>query len=360
MKEILQKFMLTPAPSGYEGPMAYALVEALKKYSPEVSIGRMGNVTARFAGTDSQAPRVMVFAHMDQLGFIVRKVEDDGFIQVDRMGGIPEKVLPGLNIIIRSENGGWVNGVIGTKAHHAASAEDKYKVDPVTSLFFDIGAASRKEVNELGIFPGCPAIYRPSFTELKNGLVTGTALDNRGSCACLVDVARRLAENPPTAETWLVGSVWEEFNIRGAVFAAREIHPDVAIGLDVTLAGDTRDLSSRYETKLGEGPAANLYSFHGRGTLNGTLAHEPLYRLVKETAAAQEIPMQRFAGVGLLTDLAYVQMEGQGVAALDIGFPARYTHTPVETASINDLESMAALVAAAVGRIGKDFQVNRF
>jgi putative aminopeptidase FrvX len=360
MKEVLKNFMLTPAPSGYEGPMAYAMAEAFKKYTPEVSIGRMGNVTARFAGTDSSAPRVMVFAHMDQLGFIVRKVENDGFIQVDRMGGIPEKVLPGLNVIIRSESGNWVDGVIGTKAHHAASADEKYKVDPVTSLFFDIGAANREEVNALGIFPGCPAIYRPAYTELKNGLVTGTALDNRGSCACLVDVARRLAENPPTADTYLVGSVWEEFNIRGAVFAAREIRPDVAIALDVTLAGDTRDLSSRYETRLGEGPAANLYSFHGRGTLNGTLAHEPLYRLVKDTAAAQNIPMQRFAGIGLLTDLAYVQMEGQGVAALDIGFPARYTHTPIETACVKDLESMSALVAAAIGQINNRFQVNRF
>jgi putative aminopeptidase FrvX len=340
--------------------MAYALAEAFKAFTPEVSIGRMGNVTARFAGTDSTAPRVMVFAHMDQLGFIVRRVENDGFIQVDRMGGIPEKVLPGLNVVIRSENGDWVDGVIGTKAHHAASAEEKYKVDPVTSLLFDIGASSRDEVSALGIFPGCPAIYRPAYTELKNGLVSGTALDNRGSCACLVDVARRLAENPPVADTYLVGTVWEEFNIRGAVFAAREIRPDVAIALDVTLAGDTHDLSSRYETKLGDGPAVNLYSFHGRGTLNGTLAHEPLYRLAKETAAAQRIPMQRFAGIGLLTDLAYVQMEGQGVAALDIGFPARYTHTPVETACAGDLEAMAALVAAVVGRIDKDFQVNRF
>lgn len=360
MREVLKKFMLTPAPSGYEGPMVYAMSEAFKEYTADVSIGRMGNVIAHFAGTDSSAPRVMVFAHMDQLGFIVRKVENDGLIQVDRMGGIPEKVLPCLNVIIRSEHDNWVDGVIGSKAHHAASADEKYKVDPITSLFFDIGAASREEVNALGIFPGCPAIYRPAYTELKNGLVTGTALDNRGSCACLIDVARRLVENPPTADTYLVGSVWEEFNIRGAVFAAREIRPDVAIALDVTLAGDTCDLSSRYETKLNEGPAANLYSFHGRGTLNGTLAHEPLYRLVKETAATQKIPLQRFAGIGLLTDLAYVQMEGQGVAALDIGFPVRYTHTPVETASASDLESMASLVAATVIQINSGFQVNRF
>lgn len=360
MKNTLKKFMLTPAPSGYEGGMVHALTEELEKYTSEVTTNRMGNVIAHFAGCDHDAPRIMVFAHMDQLGFIVRKIEEDGYIQVDRMGGIPEKVLPGLNVVVRTEDGNWVNGVFGSKAHHTISADEKYRVDPVTSLFIDIGAKTRSEVETMGIYVGCPAIYRPSFTELKNGLISGAALDNRGSCTCLTEIAKSLAHNPPAADTYIVGTVWEEFNIRGAVFAAREIQPDIAIGLDVTLAGDTHDLSSRYETRLGEGPAANLYSFHGRGTLNGTLAHEPLYKLVKESAKEHNIPFQRFAGIGMLTDLAYVQMEGHGVAALDLGFPTRYTHTPVEVASINDLQALAKLVTATIYNINKDFQVNRF
>jgi putative aminopeptidase FrvX len=360
MKEILRQFMLTPAPSGYEGEMAHALKEKFLEQTSEVKLSRMGNVIAHFKGTDKDAPRVMVFAHMDQLGFIVRKIENDGFIQVDRMGGIPEKVLPGLNVCVRTEDGNWIDGIFGPKAHHATSADEKYKVDPITTLFIDIGAKSRDEVKSLGIDVGCPAIYRPAYTELKNGMISGTAVDNRGSCACLVEIAKTLRKQPPTADTYLVGTVWEEFNIRGAVFAAREIKPDIAIGLDVTLAGDTHDLASRYETKLGLGPVANLYSFHGRGTLNGTLAHEPLYKLVKETAKMHQIPFQRFAGIGLLTDLAYVQMEGQGVAALDIGFPARYTHTPVESACLKDLEAMSALVAATIQNINKNFKVDRF
>ncbi len=360
MKDTLREFMLLHAPSGYESEMAYALKNKFEKYTNDVKISRMGNVIAHFKGTNSQAPRVMVFAHMDQLGFIVRKIENDGFIQVDRMGGVPEKVLPGLNVSTRTENGDWIDGVIGPKAHHATSADEKYKVDLITSLFIDIGAKSRSEVEALGIFVGCPAIYRPSFTELKNGNVCGTAIDNRGSCACLVEIAKSLGQKAPEADTFLVGTVWEEFNIRGAVFAAREIKPDIAFALDVTLSGDTHDLAQRYETKLGDGPVANLYSFHGRGTLNGTLAHEPLYRLIKETAEIHNIPLQRFAGIGLLTDLSYVQMECQGVAALDVGFPARYTHTPVEMACLNDLLSLADLVSSTIYRIDKDFKVNRF
>ncbi len=360
MKDTLKKFMLIPAPSGYEGEMVRALETEFKKYTSEVTTDRMGNVAARFPGRCSDAPRIMVFAHMDQLGFIVRKIESDGYIQVDRMGGIPEKVLPGLNIIIRTEDGNWVEGVFGPKAHHATSAEEKYKADPITSLFIDTGAKSRSEVEDMGVYVGCPAIYRPSFTELKNGFITGTALDNRGACASLTEAAGLLADMPHDSDVFLVGTVWEEFNIRGAVFAAREIAPDIAIGLDVTLAGDTHDLASRYETRLGEGPAANLYSFHGRGTLNGTLAHEPLYKMIKECAKKNGIPFQRFAGIGMLTDLAYVQMEGKGVAAIDLGFPVRYTHTPVEVASMEDLQALAKLVAITIKNIKKDFQVNRF
>ena len=104
-KEILKEFMLTSAPSGYESEMAYKLKAHLEQYSPEVTLDRVGNVIAKVTGTDPSLPRAMIFGHMDQLGFIVRKVEEDGFIQVDRLGGIPEKVLPGLELVIRSEDG---------------------------------------------------------------------------------------------------------------------------------------------------------------------------------------------------------------------------------------------------------------
>lgn len=360
MKEVLKRFMLTPAPCGYEGEMARVLAEELSPYCADVSMDKCGNVIGKIAGSDSSAPRVMVFSHMDQLGFIVRKIEEDGFIQVDRMGGIPEKVLPGLRLKIRTEEGGWVSGVFGPKAHHATAPEEKYKVDFVTSLFIDVGANSRQEVNDMGIYVGCPVIYEPSFEELLNGKVTGTAIDNRGSCAVLVEVAKELAAKKPKCDVYLVGTVWEEFNLRGAMMAARTVKPQIAIGLDVTLAGDTKDLSSKYEDMMGKGPCVNLYSFHGRGTLNGTLAHEPLFRAIKAAAKRENLPMQRFAGVGLLTDLAYVQLEGDGVASIDMGFPARYTHTPVEMCCMSDLENLAKLVSATVADLDGSFHLGRY
>jgi len=358
----LEKLCLAPAPSGYEKECAHVFIDLISPYVDDVEIDRMGNVIAHVAGTDPDAPHIMAFAHLDTLGFIVRRIEPNGFIQVDRLGGIPEKVLPGLKLKIRTTEGEWVTGVFGNKAHHATSAEEKYKVDVVTSLFVDIGAESEEEVQALGIQIGCPVIYEPSFMELRNGKVCGTALDNRGGLAALITAAKSIRESgkKPACETYFVGSVWEEYNIRGAVFAARRIKADIALCLDVILAGDTADLATRYENRVGGGPSVNFYNFHGRGTLNGTIAHEGLSKLAIATATEENIPFQRFASLGMLTDLAYVQMENQGIACLDLGFPARYTHTPVEVCSARDVENLGLLLGNMICRLDGNFNLNRY
>lgn len=360
LKDVLKDYMLTPAPSGYEKEMAYKLKKDLELYCDSVSLDLVGNCIGKIGGNGEDSRKLMIFSHMDSLGFIVRKVDPDGYIQLDRLGGIPEKVLPGLCIRIRTESGEWVDGVIGNKSHHASSAADKYKVDEITSLFVDVGASSEKEVNDMGVFVGCPAVYEPSFKELKGSRIAGTSVDNRGACACLVEIARLLRESDLKCDVYLVGTVWEEFNLRGAMMAARTVKPDMAISLDVTLAGDTRDLSSRYDDYLGQGPCVELYSFHGRGTLNGTIPNERMFHLAKRAASEEKIPFQRFAGLGILTDAAYIQLEEGGVACLEMGFPARYTHTPVEVCDWSDLESLARLCAAIAVRIDPSFHTERY
>lgn len=358
--DTLKAFMLLPAPSGYERAMAYAMKDTLLPFVDEVNLDRIGNVIAKIQGSDSKSPRIMVYAHMDQLGMMTRRVEPDGFIQVDRLGGLPEKVLPGLHLAIRSTDGQFHPAIIGMKSHHATPTDEKYKVDPVTSLFLDVGARSAAQVREMGIEIGCPAIYQPSFTALHGTTICGTAVDNRGGCASLVGLASWLKENRPKSDVWLVGTVWEEFNLRGATIAARAIQPDIALCLDVVLAGDTPDLKSHYEACLGGGPAINLYTFHGRGTLNGTLAHEGLVKLAVQTAADASMPLQRFASLGIITDSAYVQLEGTGIVSLDLGFPARYTHTPVETCDVQDIEHLSQLVGLMIMQISPDFDLNRY
>jgi len=360
ISSVLERLCLAPAPTGYEKEVASVFKNEIERYTDRVKVDRLGNTIATLDGSDDSAPVVMVFAHLDTLGFMVRRIEPDGFIQIDRVGGIPEKVLPALRISIRNCDGEFLPGIIGNKAHHASSADDKSRVDAVTSLFVDVGAKSEKEVEGMGIKIGCPAIYRPHYERWANNLVSGTALDNRGGVAAMVLAAKLLSEKHPASTTHFVGSVFEEFNIRGAVTASRLLKPDIAICLDVILAGDTPEMKGRYNNKLGAGPAMNLYTFHGRGTLNGTLPHEGLIKLMERSAEEDGIPLQRFASLGMLTDSAYVQVTGQGVACLDLGFPTRYTHSPVEVSSLDDIENLGRLVASGVSRIDSSFECGRF
>ncbi len=341
--ELLKQMCLIPAVSGYEAPMADFLVQALASYADEVSIDKVGNVIARINGTDPAAPAVMVFAHLDQLGLMVRKITADGFIRVERLGGVPEKVLPGLTVQVHTETGEAVTGIIGVKSHHATSAEEKYQVLSCQQLYIDIGATDSAEVYAAGIEIGAPVSYQPAFAVLQSGRVTATSLDDRGGCAILVRLAAAAAAQRPAATLYLVGTVQEEFNLRGAQVAAQVLKPDLAICLDLMVAGDTPDLADRLDLRLGGGPALGMYSFHGRGTLNGTIPHPALVRLAKEAAASGGISLQRNAMVGILTDSAYVQLVGAGIPVLDLGFPARYTHTPVEVCDLGDLEGLYRL-----------------
>jgi putative aminopeptidase FrvX len=358
--DILKDFMEAFGPSGYEKEIAYRFKTEIEKTADAVSIDKPGNVIAQYNGTDPEAPPIMIFAHMDQLGFIVRKIEAGGYVQIERLGGIPEKVLPGLRVRILTVKSGFVDGVIGMKSHHAASPEEKYKADEIRSLFVDLGVQSAEEAAELGIAVGCPATYTPFFQKLQGDFISGTAIDNRGGLMALTVAGDMLKTRPHDSTVYVVGTVWEEYNLRGALLAARTCKPAIAIALDVVLAGDTPDMKSRFDTKCLGGPAMVLYNFHGRGTLNGVIAHPNMVALAEKCAAAEKLPLQRFASLGILTDLSYVQLEDDGVAVIDLGFPARYTHTPIEVANIKDIVNLGVLAGAMATGIDRRFSLHRY
>ena len=154
-------------------------------------------------------------------------------------------------------------------------------------------------------------------------------------------------------------SVQEEFNLRGAMVAAQALAPDIAIQIDLILATDTPDMTARGDVRLGGGPGMSLYSFHGRGTLNGTIPHPALVHLFSTVASDMRIPLQRSAQVGVLTDSAYVQLVDAGVAAIDLGFPTRYTHSSLEVCDLADLVALTRLVTGGIERIGRGFSLDR-
>ncbi|MDH7787332.1 putative aminopeptidase FrvX [Ochrobactrum sp. 19YEA23] len=358
LRSTLEALMMTPGLSGHEDRVRRLIARDLADLPLEFVTDRLGNLIATMKG-DENAPSVMLFAHTDQLGFIVRKIEDNGLIRIERLGGIPEKALPAQAVLFCVGEGRDVHGVIANKSHHATPAEEKYKVTPYAELFIDVGAESAADVKALGIEIGTPVVYAPRVIHLNENRVIGTSVDDRAGCAVVMEVARQLAKGVPRPTVHFVFAVLEEFNLRGAMVAAQAIKPDIAIQLDIGLNADTPDMAHRGEIQLGGGPAISLYSFHGRGTLNGTIPHPALPKLFTDAAASEAIPLQRTAHTGALTDSSYVQLVNEGVACIDVCFPCRYTHTALEMCDLRDLESLTALLVAAIGRINKDFSLDR-
>jgi putative aminopeptidase len=318
----------------------------------------LGNLIATVDG-DVEAPSVMLFAHMDQLGLIVRKIEPNGLLRVERLGGVPERALASQSVLVCVGEGRDIRGVIGNKSHHATSQDEKYRVLPYLELHVDAGFPDAAQVIAAGIDIGSPIVYEPRCLELAAGRIAGTSIDDRAGCAVMLEVARGLLASSGRPKTHLVFSVQEEFNLRGAVTAAQALAPDIAIQLDIMLATDTPEMASRGDVALGGGPVMALYSFHGRGTLNGTIPHPALVRLFSEAAAEQQIALQRTAHVGLLTDSAYVQLLHAGVAAIDLGFPVRNSHSTLEICDLSDVVALAKLVVAGLSRIGRGLSLER-
>jgi putative aminopeptidase FrvX len=358
LRALLMELMLIPGLSGHEGRVRRSLKGKLTDLGFETRTDRLGNLIATLPG-DRNAPSVMLFTHMDQLGFVVRKIEPNGLIRLERLGGVPERALSSQAVLLCVGEGRDRVGVIANKSHHATTPDEKYKVVPYMDLYVDAGFSSADEAREAGIDVGTPVVYCPSAFELSNGRIAGTSVDDRAGCAVIVEAARALkdAERSPTVH--FVFSVQEEFNLRGAVTAAQALKPDIAIQLDLLLATDTPDMGYRGEVVLGGGPAISLYSFHGRGTLNGTIPHPALVALFEGAADKLALPLQRSAHTGALTDSSYVQLLGEGVAAVDVGFPMRYSHSSLEMCDLRDLEQLTSLLVEAVGSIDADFSLDR-
>ena len=358
LRALAEALMLIPGLAGYEGRVRKRLAVELDGLGIASRSDRLGNLIATVEG-DAGAPSVMLFAHMDQLGLIVRKIEANGLVRVERLGGVPEKALPAQSVLFCVGEGRDVPGIIANKSHHATTPDEKYRVLPYQELYIDAGFASAAEALAAGIDIGTPVVYEPKVLRLAGDRIGGTSVDDRAACAVVVEVGRALLEMKRKPTVHLVFSVQEEFNLRGALTAAQALQPDIAIQLDLLLATDTPDMTARGDIRLGAGPAMSMYSFHGRGTLNGLIPHPALVALFDRTAKREGLALQRSAHVGALTETSYVQLVGEGVAAIDLGFPVRYTHSSLEVFDLADLVGLTRLLVAGLGRIDAAFSLDR-
>lgn len=338
--EQLAQLCATPGVAGFEQPIAIKIIELLKVAGVQAVQDRIGNVIAHLPGP---GPKVALFAHLDEVGLLVRKIDQNGFLMIERVGGTSEHVLPGQRVQIWT-NSGSVLGVIGTLPQHLANS---HGVPGLGDMYIDIGLQSRLAAEEVGIEVGSPVTYASVF-EILNGRIASKALDDRGGCALLLQLAARMIADEVPADIHLVFAVQEETTLRGAVPAIYAIQPDYAIGVDATLAFDTPDLKDgQAEISLGGGVVFKVLD-HIRGSGLGFISHPGLRRHLEQLAREHEIPFQREVVTGLTTAATPLPYVRSGLPVAGVSFPLRYSHSPVEVADLTDLENTLALLDLAV------------
>jgi len=344
--------------AGHEEDAIAYMRREFARYVSDIRVDRLGNVIACLPGASAAGPKVMLSAHMDEVGFLVRKIEPDGWVRLTRVGGIPEKSLPAQRLVLRGSRGD-VFGIIGPKSHHLTPPEEKFKVVEINDLYVDVGAHSKAEAEAMGISPGTVVTYHGFFQEMAGGQFAGKALDDRAGCFVLLQLARLLSARKLPATLYFVASVQEEFNMRGIVTAAYAINPDMLFGVDVSVSCDTPDLKALADIRFGAGPVLGHYTFHGRGTLNGLIPNPALVRYITDVAAREGIPLQHSVFLGGLGETSYAAVVREGIPAVDVAFPARYTHAPIEVGSRPDLEQLIALLSAVLEGIDPKLDLSR-
>ncbi|MDX1438473.1 MAG: M42 family metallopeptidase [Rubricoccaceae bacterium] len=340
-RAFLFELLNTPSPTGFETPGQRIWARFVKQHADSVESDAYGNVWATLEGTDSKAPTIMLEAHADEIGFMVKYINDDGFLRIDRIGGSDHAIARGKRVVLYGDKGS-VNGVIGNTAIHLRPRNGDEKAPKLEELFIDIGASSKDEVAERGIRVGHPAVYTESVEELTKKRLIGRALDNRLGGFVVSQVMKRLAKGErPKATVHAVNAVQEEIGGNGARMVAYRLDPDVALVLDVTHATDSPgiDKAKFGEVKLGEGPSIT----------HGTVNHPLMVERLMDVAKKKGIPIQhesssRFSG----TDTDVIFYSKTGVPSALTSIPMRYMHSTIETVDLNDVESVIKLMTGFV------------
>ncbi|MGH3086698.1 MAG: M42 family metallopeptidase [Rubrobacteraceae bacterium] len=340
----LKSLLSTPGPSGYEGRAAKVWREEAAKFA-DVRGDRMGNSFATLGKGGS--PKIMLSGHIDEIGLIVTHIDEKGLVYFKGVGGWDSQVLVGQRARLQTKNGDEVVGVIGKKAIHLMSAEDRKKVSQIKDLWIDIGAKDREEAESL-VRVGDVAVLDHDVLELANGRIASRSLDNRMGAFVVLEALRLLSEEDSvSAEVVAVASVQEEIGLNGARGAAFGLDPDAAIAVDVTHATDVPGVSKNEhgDHALGSGPVIT------RGSTLSPFVTEGLI----SAAEREGIPYSLEAdSTRTGTDADAIHLSRAGVATGVVSSPNRYMHSPNEVVELDDLENCAKLITSYVKTLSAD------
>jgi len=321
--------------SGFEQHVVKHLRCAFSKLADRVRVDQMGNLYATREG-DPQGPHLMISAHSDEIGGIVKSIDAEGFLRFDTLGGVLPALLVGRRVRIKGHL-----GVIGVKSGHLQTREERLTVLPTDQLYIDVGADSAGEVAAMGIGVGDPvAPYSPLLSYTNSDRLCGKSIDDRIGCAIVLEVFRQLVGVPLAGTLHGVICVQEEIGCRGAKVATYRLHPDYAVAVDTFMAGDTPDVDYNKElpASIGKGPVLLLAH-------SGHVAHPAVNRYLRQAATKCGVTLQPCTVVGKAgTDSATIHLSRQGVPTSGIGLARRYSHSPVCTMDINDAVDAARLL----------------
>lgn len=325
--------------AGREDEVRELLKAELAPHADDMWTDVMGNLIVR---KGSGPVKVLLDAHMDEVGFCISAITDEGYLKLKTVGAIDNRVIPGRQVWVTNQR---IPGVIGAKAWHLTSADDRRRAIPLEEMYVDLGCRSRDEVEALGVELGDPVYFATTFERLGQRTVKGKAMDDRAGCAVLAEILAQTER--PELTLYGVFAVQEEVGLRGARAAAYNIHPDLAIAIDCTAASDAPgvdeiDISAR----MGAGPV--LYLVEG-GTAPNPLVFDALVRLALENGIPHQFKKTAAGG----TDAGAIATARSGVPVCSLSIPGRYIHTNASLISLDDFDATVRLVDRFLDSVAK-------
>jgi endoglucanase len=337
--KLLEKLCNASGVSGDEGEVRRIVLDELQGCSAQFRVDALGNVLVTRPGSGRKNPRVMISAHMDEVGFMLVAADDeDGLFRFEIVGGIDIRQVAGKAVLVGKNH---LQGVIGTRPIHLTRADDQKRLIPLEALRIDIGPAGKQ------VLPGERAVFATRFQ--RNGpVLIAKAIDDRIGVVTLLEIIKNA---PANIDLLAAFTVQEEIGLRGAKVAAYSLDPDLAIAVDATPANDLPswddEENSSFNTKLGSGPA--IYIADG-----STLSDPRLVRHFRETAQAKGIPVQFRQPGGGGTDAGAIHKARAGVPSISISVPHRYSHTAASICRLDDWKNSLALLLAALQRLSPE------
>ena len=347
----LKKLTETHGPSGSEDRVRDLLIDDIRNYCDELYVDKRGNLVAVLKGK-KQNRKVLVEAHMDEVGLVVEHIDDKGLISFEKIGWVDDRVLPSREVVVLTSKGD-VHGIIGLKGKHLLSAEEISKPLNHREMKIDLGTSSKEETLNMGVEVGCCIAFGTPFRYMANhNLVSAKALDNRMGCTILVQTIKNLSRDfDYEFSVYVVGTVQEEIGAKGAATASFDIRPDIAICVDTLPFDDVADKPTH--AKLAGGPSIRFFDLHEE-TLMGTVSNKWLTQKMITVAKEGNIPYQTDIFKGTFLDSSTLHLTGSGIPTASMVIPRRYAHSPCEVAALSDIGNGLKLLVSTIQSLNKE------